>query len=66
MSEMYPLLEFDGSGPALIEPSRLHRPIDIPPACVLAILPEAVTRLDRSGRARPIHHADTGIGKWPT
>lgn len=49
-----PLLEFDGSLPALIEPSEQFQKRDVPAACVITFLGDAVRRLIESGRARVI------------
>jgi uridine phosphorylase len=46
-----PLLEFDGTVPAFIEPGVHVRPREVPPACVVTFFGDSVRRLIRSGRA---------------
>ncbi len=60
-----PLTEYDPTVPALIEPANLLSPRDMPAACVLAILPEAVAHLAATGRTQVIFECDTGLGPWP-
>ena len=47
-----PLLEFDDSSPAFIEPSEQVPVIDVPEACVVTFFGDAVRRLREDGRAR--------------
>jgi uridine phosphorylase len=49
-----PLLEFDASPRAFIEPSETVRPTDVPAACVVTFFGDAVRRLVDSRRARVI------------
>jgi len=49
-----PLFDFDGSRPALIEPSEQFAERDLPTACVITFLGDAVQRLIASGRARVV------------
>lgn len=47
-----PLLEFDDSSPAFIEPSEHAPAVDPPEACVVTFFGDAVRRLREDGRAR--------------
>lgn len=60
-----PLLDPRDSGRALFEPSELVKPKHVPPACVMAILPEAVEALADAGATTVIHRFKTGLGKLP-
>jgi uridine phosphorylase len=42
MQALYPILEHDGSTPALIEPSRVLKPMDIPERCVLCFFQDVI------------------------
>ncbi len=50
----YPVLEFDPSPTALIEPSRVLRPRDVPPHCVLCFFSEALERVISETGAKKI------------
>ena len=45
----YPILEHDPSPDALIEPSRLLSPIDIPAHCVLCFFQDVIAGLGERG-----------------
>ena len=65
MSDDCPLLDHDVARPALIEPTNLVRPKDVPPACVMAILPEALQALADRGETTVSHTFETGLGPLP-
>jgi uridine phosphorylase len=58
----YPILEFDPDPLALIEPAEQLEQRDLPPACVLAVQPDAIAALAGSGRAVEVHVLPTGMG----
>ena len=47
MAEDYPILEFDPSPEAIIDPINLHKPIDIAEHCVLCFFNEAIERFSQ-------------------
>jgi uridine phosphorylase len=65
MSAEFPILEFDDAREALIEPTRLIKPIEIPERCVLPIYKTVIDKL--VGASRLLHVADlrTAMGPWP-
>ncbi len=61
-----PLLEFDGRSIAIIEPSRIYRPLDIAEHCVLCFFQEVIRELVSEGaRARHIHTGESEAGDYP-
>ena len=60
-----PLLEFDPTTPALIEPSAVIRRIDIPEAFVLCFFQEAIARLVTDLGGREITKLDSEMGSVP-
>jgi uridine phosphorylase len=60
----YPILEFDPSPIAIIEPRRVHKPINAPKHCVLCFFQDVIDELVRNG-ARVIHTASWETGKHP-
>jgi len=61
----YPILEYDNSPEALIEPSRLIAPIDIPRHCVLCFFQDAITALRERGLLRPVYELGSEMGPNP-
>jgi uridine phosphorylase len=62
---VYPILEFDPGSPAIIEPSRLLKPIDIAEACVLCFFQDVISALKNDGRLREVHLLGSEIGPNP-
>jgi uridine phosphorylase len=61
-----PLMEFDAARVAIIEPSRVIRPIDIAEHCVLCFFQEVIAELVREGaRARHLHSGPSEAGDYP-
>lgn len=61
-----PLMEFDGGRVAIIEPTRVVRPIDIAEHCVLCFFQEVIRELGREGAtARLIHTGRSEAGDYP-
>jgi uridine phosphorylase len=52
MPAEYPILEFDSTREALIEPSRVIRPLDVPEHCVICFFRDVIDRVCGEGRAR--------------
>ena len=66
MEPIYPILEFDRSPEAIIEPSRVIRPIDgIAERCVLCFFQEVFQRLEQRGETRQIGSLRSEIGDHP-
>lgn len=66
MHDDYPILEFDASSEAIIEPKRLIRPIeDMPEHAVLCFFQDVITQLSQQHKARVIKHLKSEIGTHP-
>jgi uridine phosphorylase len=59
----YPILEFDAAPEAIIEPSRVLKPIDIPECCVLCFFQDVITKI--CDKDTHIHHLASEIGANP-
>jgi uridine phosphorylase len=64
-SSSSPLLEFDDSSPAFIEPAEQAPTVDVPEACVITFFGDAVQRLRDAGRARLITNNTWEDGPHP-
>ena len=64
-SHDFPILEHDPNPTALIEPSRLLAPIDIPRHCVLCFFQEVIDDLGARGLLRVVHTLRSEIGPNP-
>jgi uridine phosphorylase len=61
-----PLLEYDGRRLAIIEPSRVIRPIDVAEHCVMCFFQEVIRELVSEGaRTRLIHTGRSEAGDYP-
>ena len=60
----YPILEFDPTTPALIEPREVIQPVDTPEHCVLCFFGEVMSRLEAEGRLREITRSKREDGYW--
>jgi hypothetical protein len=61
-----PLLEFDASRVAIIEPVRIIKPIDISQFCVLCFFQEVIRELVSEGvKARQVHTGRSEAGDYP-
>jgi uridine phosphorylase len=65
MRRDYPILEFDPTREAIIEPGKLIEPIDIPERCVICFFQDVITGLVESGRAKHVIDAHSEIGRHP-
>ena len=61
----FPIIEYDPSPTAIIEPRRVYKRIDIPKHCVLCFFQDVIDDLVRNGGAREIDHAISEIGRHP-
>jgi uridine phosphorylase len=61
----FPILEFDPSPTAIIEPRRIYKAIDVPKHCVLCFFQDVIDDLVQNGGAREIDHADSEVGRHP-
>jgi uridine phosphorylase len=56
-NQTYPILEYDPTPEALIEPSKLVQPVDAPEHCIICFFQEVVTQLsERKGTKIIAHH----------
>ena len=65
MQPPYPILEFDPQREAIIEPTRVIKPVDAPQACVVCFFREVIESLVASGRATEITAAKSEMGLHP-
>lgn len=65
MNSDFPILEFDDAREALIEPSRVIKPIDIPERCVLPIYKTVVDDLRAASRLTHVAEIRTAMGPFP-
>lgn len=65
MSFGYPILEFDGEREAIIEPSKVIEPIDIPEHCVLPISNKVIERLTERSLLEHVKDISTALGPMP-
>jgi uridine phosphorylase len=62
----YPILEFDPSRDALIEPSRILKPVDgMPERCVVCFFQEVFDKLHKDGRLTVLKRLRSEIGRHP-
>lgn len=61
----FPILEFDPSTEALIEPRNLLQPIDIAERCVLCFFQDVIGHLKDQGRLTLVHNLGSEIGHNP-
>lgn len=65
MEHDYPILEFDASRRAIIEPTQVVRPIDVPEACVICFFQEVITSACGNEAATCVHNLGSEIGANP-
>jgi len=61
----FPILAYDPSREAILEPSKLIQPMDIPEACVICFFAEVIDYLVEEKSARVIAHSVSEIGEHP-
>lgn len=65
MKQQYPILEFDPSRKAVLEPGELIAPIDIADHCVLCFFQDVISGLKEEGSLNQIAELGSEIGKNP-
>jgi uridine phosphorylase len=60
-----PILEFDPARHAIIEPSRIVRPMDVPAHCVICFFQEVITAVAEKTQARVVKELRSEIGSHP-
>ncbi len=65
MRQDYPILEFDPTHKAIIEPTEIIKPADIAPACVICFFQEVLDHLVEEGRLRKVTSSNSEIGEHP-
>jgi uridine phosphorylase len=65
MPELFPILEFDPTPEAVIEPSRVIQAIGAPEHCVICFFREVIESLVASGRPRQIAVERSEMGEHP-
>src|SRR5258708_24624307 len=65
MQHDYPILEFDSTLEAMLEPGRIIKPIDIPEHAVACFFQDVITQLSQRHAARVIKHLKSEIGTHP-
>jgi len=66
MRAYYPILEYDGSECALIEPSEVLRPVDsMPERCVLPIYKQVIDSLHAQSRLTHVTDISSSMGPFP-
>jgi uridine phosphorylase len=65
LQEVYPILEFDATEEAMIEPSRIIQPIKIAEHCVVCFFKEVLDSLVREGRLAQVASQKSEIGEHP-
>jgi uridine phosphorylase len=63
--ESYPILEYDSTPEAIIEPVRYIKPIDIPQNCVLCFFQEVITEVCGDGKAKFVANRSSEMGTHP-
>lgn len=61
----FPILEFDPTTAAIIEPSRVLEPIDIPECCVLCFFQDVISGLREDGRLQVTYKLGSEMGPNP-
>lgn len=65
MYKEFPILEFDGVSPNIIEPSSYIKSIDIPEQVIICFYQEVIDKLLKEDRLKLIHSLYSQIGKHP-
>lgn len=65
MRNTYPILEFDSTSEALIEPKRVIQPIAVPEHCVVCFFQDVIGKLRADHNARLIINQRSEIGAHP-
>lgn len=65
MQHDYPILEFDSTPEAMLEPRRIIKPIDIPEHAVVCFFQDVITQLSQRHTTHVIKHLKSEIGTHP-
>lgn len=65
MTGEYPILEFDSERESLIEPSKVLKPLEIPPHCVLAMYDSVLRKLKESSCLSLVTEIRSMQGNYP-
>src|SRR4051794_40688650 len=65
MTASYPILEFDPTPEAMIEPKHVHTKKDVPERAVVCFFQEVIAKLLASHDARLLHNLSSEIGLHP-
>src|SRR5260370_15577881 len=65
MQHDYPILEFDSTLEAMLEPKRIIKPIDIPEHAVACFFQDVITQLSQRHATRVIKHLKSAVGTHP-
>jgi uridine phosphorylase len=60
-----PILEFSQEREAIIEPSRINKPVEVPEKALLCFFPDVLDKLTREGRLEVIYTHPTEMGPRP-
>jgi hypothetical protein len=63
VQHIHPILEYDRSRAAIIEPARVHRRIDMPEHCVPCFFRDVIAQLVADG-ARELTRGDSEAGEY--
>jgi uridine phosphorylase len=61
----FPILEYDSTPTAFIEPGHVHRAIDIPQHCVVCFFQDTIARICAEGTVKTVKHLHSEIGDNP-
>src|SRR5258707_15520027 len=62
---MYPILEFDPTREAIIEPSKIMKPRDVPQHAVACFFQDIITQLSQEPPVKVVLHLKSEIGRHP-
>jgi len=65
MRQRYPILEFDPARRAIIDPSRLLKPMDVPEHCVVCFFKEVIDQVVKEKRGRIVKNFGWEDGSHP-
>ncbi|HEX2912851.1 MAG TPA: nucleoside phosphorylase [Chloroflexia bacterium] len=65
MEHEFPILEYDSSPEAHIEPSKLIKPLDVPEHAVACFFQDVITKLAQEHKAQVVKHLRSEIGRHP-
>jgi uridine phosphorylase len=63
--QQYPILEFDSTAEAILEPRKIFQPMDIPEHAVACFFQDVIAKLVHEHKARVIRHLRSEIGTHP-